>query len=347
MVRKNERSGELDSFLKLTQIIEADEGIDAIVQQWDGSESNDPDDLTHLLWEYILEHLVGQKETRSLYMRIAKSDDFSMSADELYANETLIIASNILERRLGDLIVSGRNCARLLNHVSNFDSPAAYGSLITDYAAYLESAEYEALYTKAKSIFIEGLADEWRSFARAFEINTTTNISPPVAVLLQDLTSGGGRTADGLVVRANRDVWDELIRRFSKNWELAYQVPAARWEEIIASAFDAAGYDKVILTPRSCDRGRDVIAEKHGFGAIKIAISVKAYNRDRLVPYDDIRALAGVVAMDTTVSKGMITTLSDFPPLVLKDPLIAPLVPFRLELINGEKLRQWLKSLSK
>ncbi len=158
------------------------------------------------------------------------------------------------------------------------------------------------------------------------------------------MTLSHQKAAEGLLVRANRSVWDEIIRRFSKNWDLAYQVPPEKWEEIIASTFDAAGYDRVVLTPRSGDHGRDVIAERNGIGSIKVAVSVKAYNRDRIVPYDDIRALAGVVAMDTSVSKGMITTLSDFPPRIMQDPFLAPLIPFRLELINGETLRRWLRT---
>ena len=44
--------------------------------------------------------------------------------------------------------------------------------------------------------------------------------------------------------------------------------------------------------------------------------------------------------------KGIITTTSDFPPNIMKDPFIAPFVPYRLELMNGKALQEWLKKLA-
>ena len=60
-----------------------------------------------------------------------------------------------------------------------------------------------------------------------------------------------------------------------------------------------------------------------------------------------MRALLGVMAGEGITSKGIITTTSDFPPRIMKDPFIAPFVPYRLELKNGTKLRQWLQELIK
>ena len=54
-------------------------------------------------------------------------------------------------------------------------------------------------------------------------------------------------------------------------------MPYEKWEELIAAAFDRSGYDEVILTPRSGDHGRDVIAIKKGIGTVRIIDSVKAY----------------------------------------------------------------------
>src|SRR6266446_3923140 len=107
------------------------------------------------------------------------------------------------------------------------------------------------------------------------------------------------------------------------------------------------GYDEVILTPRSGDRGRDVIAIKRGVGCIRIIDSVKAYKPSHLVRHDDVRALAGVLHGDLKASKGIVTTTSDFAPGIATDPYLAPLMPFRLELMNGERLKKWLSDLSK
>jgi restriction system protein len=66
-----------------------------------------------------------------------------------------------------------------------------------------------------------------------------------------------------------------------------------------------------------------------------------------LVRPDDVRALAGVLQGDPKASKGIITTTSDFTPNITKDPIISPLMPYRLELMNGIKLRDWLSKLTK
>jgi restriction system protein len=82
-------------------------------------------------------------------------------------------------------------------------------------------------------------------------------------------------------------------------------------------------------------------------GCVKVLGSVKAYAPDHLVPYDAVRALMGVVASERDTSKGIITTTSDFPPKIEADPFIAPLLPTRIELVNGVKLQKWLMDLSK
>src|ERR1017187_8877794 len=116
---------------------------------------------------------------------------------------------------------------------------------------------------------------------------------------------------------------------------------------MIAAAFDEAGYDEVILTPRSGDFGRDVIAVRKGVGCVRIIDSVKAYSPGHLVTHDDVRALAGVLYGDPKATKGIVTTTSDFAPKIATDPYISPLMPYRLELMNGVKLKEWLATLAK
>jgi restriction system protein len=90
-----------------------------------------------------------------------------------------------------------------------------------------------------------------------------------------------------------------------------------------------------------------VIAIRRGFGCVKVLGSVKAYAPGKLVPYDAVRALIGVLTGERDASKGIITTTSDFPPRILEDPFIAPFTPYRLELVNGPRLQQWLLELAK
>jgi restriction system protein len=179
----------------------------------------------------------------------------------------------------------------------------------------------------------------------ADQANFTGHVVPSITVASVIIPES--KTNSGILIGSTSAVWDSIVRELRNDWSAAYKIPPDRWEEIVAGAFKNDGYNEVILTPRSRDHGRDVIAIKRGMGCVKVLGSVKAFAPDRLVPYDDVRALMGVIASERDTSKGIITTTSDFPPLIESDPLIAPLLPTRIELVNGAKLQKWLKDLSK
>lgn len=107
-----------------------------------------------------------------------------------------------------------------------------------------------------------------------------------------------------------------------------------------------AGFEEVTLTPRSGDLGRDVIAVKRGIATVRVIDQVKAYKPSLLVTAKDVRALMGVLQTDGA-SKGFVTTTSDFAPRVRSDPLISPLIPSRLELIDGKTLLMRLGELAR
>jgi restriction system protein len=155
------------------------------------------------------------------------------------------------------------------------------------------------------------------------------------------------RTAEGTLIKSVSATWNEVVHYLGSDWSFAHEIPSDKWEEIVAGAFKKANYDEVTLTPRSGDHGRDVIAIKRGFGCVKIIGSVKAYAPGNPVRYDDVRALLGVMSGEQNVSKGIVTTTSDFPPEISDDPFIKPFLPTRLELINGAALREWLENLSR
>jgi restriction system protein len=117
------------------------------------------------------------------------------------------------------------------------------------------------------------------------------------------------------------------------------------FEEFIAGAYIRAGWDEVILTPRSNDGGRDVIASKRGFGAIRFLEQAKAYSPGHLVTHDDVRASLGVLSADLNASKCLITTTSDFQPTVATSEQFRPFIPNRLELKNGKATLNWLREI--
>ncbi len=156
----------------------------------------------------------------------------------------------------------------------------------------------------------------------------------------------GDKTNEGQLIQDIALPWFDIIELLMEDPNMAYQIPPRKWEEIIAGAYKKAGFDEVTLTPRSGDYGRDVIAVKRGIGIIRVIDQVKAYKPGHLVTADDVRALMGVLQTDPA-SKGFLTTTSDFAPRIREDPLITPLIPSRLELINGKMLLKGLEELAK
>jgi restriction system protein len=162
--------------------------------------------------------------------------------------------------------------------------------------------------------------------------------------LIKTLLHFDSTTDEGQIVRAVAIPWFEIIERLIKDPREAFQISDRMWEEIIAGAYEQSGFDKVILTPRSGDYGRDVIAEKKGLGTIRIIDQVKAFAPHRKVDANDVRALVGVLHGDGA-SKAFLTTTSDFAPGLRTDPLVTPFIPSKLELVNGDKLIQRLVEL--
>ena len=140
--------------------------------------------------------------------------------------------------------------------------------------------------------------------------------------------------------------WFEIIRMLQRDPQEILSISTRQWEEIIAGAYTRAGFDEVILTPRSGDFGRDVVATRYGVGSIRIFDQVKAYKPGNLVTAEEVRAMLGVITGAQNVSKGVITTTSTFAPRIVDDPYISPYLPHRLELKDRGKLLPWLKGLS-
>jgi len=158
------------------------------------------------------------------------------------------------------------------------------------------------------------------------------------SMLLQAVVEVGDRSSEGQIIQAVAPAWFEIVNMIKKDPALMYQIPPRKWEELIAGWYGAHGFDEVILTPRSGDLGRDVIAVKRGVLCVRIIDQIKAYAPGHLVPANDVRALLGVLGSDRGATKGLVTTTSDFAPKIETDEFIAPYLPTRLELVNGTEL---------
>jgi restriction system protein len=176
-------------------------------------------------------------------------------------------------------------------------------------------------------------------------ISLLSNATNVASITLNGLIVPERKTSEGLLIKSYAGVWVEIAQRLGEDWSLAFQLNPQQWEEMLAGAMNKEGY-QVTLTPRSGDHGRDVIAVKPGIGSIRILGSMKAYAPDHLVGRDHVHEMFGVVTMEGNVSKGIIATTSDFAPRIEGVPGIKQVIPYRLELINGARLQQWLTDLS-
>jgi restriction system protein len=154
-----------------------------------------------------------------------------------------------------------------------------------------------------------------------------------------------GDTPDGKLIDVVEAPWRMILELLIKDPRARFQIESRKLEEMVACAYKDHGFDEVVLTPRSGDHGRDVIATKRGRFSVRIIDSVKALGEGKRVRYDDVRALMGVLSSDRGVSKAIVTTTAEFAPGIATDPLIAPFLPTRLQLVNGTELSSWLGEL--
>ena len=165
------------------------------------------------------------------------------------------------------------------------------------------------------------------------------------SVLLQAVIIPGDKTTEGQLVKAVALPWFEIIDLVSRSPETIYEIDWRKWEEIIAAAYKQQGFD-VTLTPRSNDKGRDVIATSRRLGSVRFFEQVKAYRPGHVVTAEEVRAMVGVLTLEPNVSKGLVTTTSTFAPGILQDPDIARLMPYRLELKGRDALLEWLSTIA-
>lgn len=154
-------------------------------------------------------------------------------------------------------------------------------------------------------------------------------------------------THEGVLVKDASMAWFEIVKHLTFNplFRFEFSRCSRKFEEFIAGAYCEDGWEQVTLTPRSGDRGRDVIAARIDSCPIRVLDQAKARSSRRLVKHDDVRAIVGVLHMDHNASKALITTTSDFAPTIWSNDEFTRLMPNRLELKNGRALLKWLMTI--
>lgn len=199
-----------------------------------------------------------------------------------------------------------------------------------------------------------GAIETWRSTAEKLLGITPSDEfywnldDSPIDLMLQSVVTLEAADAEGSLIRSIYHPWLDIAAAIEHNPELLYEFSTdpRKFEEFLAATYDRAGFE-VVLTPRSADRGRDVVATKRGHGSIRILDQAKAYKAGHLVTHNDVRAMIGALTTNPNSSKGVITTTSAFQPRIAESPEFKPFMPFKLELVDGVALRDWVANLAK
>jgi restriction system protein len=191
--------------------------------------------------------------------------------------------------------------------------------------------------------------EEWVSAAaKARQSNVAgalpaPEVQQPELLLPAAIIEVATNVTEGEIIAAVSLPWFDIVRAVERDPNFLYQLSWRTLEELVAGAYRQEGWPEVILTSRSGDGGRDIIASKPGWGAVCFYDQVKAYSPGHKVPANDVRAIYGVVTLHQNVSKAVITTTASFAPGVYEE--FKPVMPNRLELRDGPKLREWLLRL--
>lgn len=149
---------------------------------------------------------------------------------------------------------------------------------------------------------------------------------------------------EGSVINFLDPYFHQLVETMLQNRILVYEQDWRRWEQILAAAYSKAGYH-VTLTPRSRDKGRDLIAEKKGVASVKILGQMKRYREDRRISLQEVDSLLGTFMRDEHATHAVFATTSSFAPGIFQEDSINRLIPNPLKLMDIEDLMTWFRSL--
>jgi restriction system protein len=159
------------------------------------------------------------------------------------------------------------------------------------------------------------------------------------------LVQRGESSPEGHEVPGPTATWFEISRQLKLDPDFRFELTSnpTKFEEFLAGAYKLQGWDAVTLTPRSGDKGRDVIAITSQLSAMRVLDQAKANSPTNLVSQNDVRAIFGVLRLDHSATKGVITTTSDFAPGVAEE--FQKVIPYQLETKNGEQFLEWIRRI--
>lgn len=167
---------------------------------------------------------------------------------------------------------------------------------------------------------------------------TSEPAAPPVIWTLQAIVEKTSRGPEGYGIEVIEPAWNFYLDAIARDPAGMQSLNADQWEQMLAAYYTKEGYN-VILTPRSGDQGRDLIAEKPGRYVVRILEQMKAYRPDLTVTAEEVAGFMHTLNSDRRATHGIISTTAKFAPRIMNDARIAPHVGGRLTLVDGTTLR--------
>lgn len=105
-----------------------------------------------------------------------------------------------------------------------------------------------------------------------------------------------------------------LLDKILRSPELMRDLSPRDFEKFVATLIDKLGFEDVVITPRSNDQGRDILAVKRVHGIpVLFAFECKRYGSDKPIGVELLRALFGTISYGPTkANKGVLVTTSRF-----------------------------------
>ena len=156
-------------------------------------------------------------------------------------------------------------------------------------------------------------------------------------LLLSSVVRAYGTISDSELVTFIEPAWLAIRDALVAEPSCRFSIAPSKWEELIAASYEAAGFDAVVLVPRS-GGGRDIVATRMGFAQVSIVDQVRVFEEGKVVHANDVCTLLGALLAERNATKGFITTTAKLAPGITDDTRIAFFLPHRLEVIDGEQL---------
>lgn len=140
----------------------------------------------------------------------------------------------------------------------------------------------------------------------------------------------------------SNELYSELIQKIKEHPEYRFSIPPIVFEELIADIMIRLGY-KTYITPRSGDKGRDIIATLDTpLSPMLILVECKRYAKNRLVGFEPISRLLVRSRDIDRANLAMVVTTSGFQKIAVEE---SKHFQYQLSLKDGKDFMNWIKNI--